>query len=363
MQLNIVIGVFWYLVGNFHATMSNRPICSIDTPDPWVIAANGVFYMMSTLGNHLEIWESRVLEDFHNPRKVKVWEPQGSGWGNGLWAPELHNINGTWFIYFCGERDGEGPKSRRTLILQSGSKDPMDPSGWRFMGPLKGVPENWAIDATVFFPRPNELYCCYSGWPINDYSDTEQQLFIVKLANPFEAIPDTLAVISHPKYPWERPDGGNRGVNEGPEWIDIPGFRGIVYSAHGSWTCDYKLGLLELVGDDPSDPKLWHKRKMPLLACDAPRGGPYGPGHASFLPSPNGDGTVFCVYHGTEKIDDGWGNRKARVIRLNGNDFHRDAMPCCCAYSSSAPITGFNASGDLGYHLKSMGNKLLKSLK
>lgn len=341
--------------------MSNRPICSVDTPDPWVISANGVFYMTSTLGNHIEIWESPVLEDFHNPRKTHVWDPQGSGWGNGLWAPELHNIHGTWYIYFCGERDGQGPRSRRTLVLQSDRSDPMDGSGWHFKGPLKGLPENWQIDATVFFPRPNELYCCYSGWPIGDHSDCEQDLFIAKLANPLEAIPETVAVISHPNKPWERPDNGKRGINEGPEWVEVPGFRGIVYSAHGSWTCEYKLGLIELVGDNPSDLKSWHKRKYPLLACDAPRGGPFGPGHASFIPSPSGDGSVFCIYHGTERIDEGWGNRKARVITLHPKDFHGDAKPCCCAYSDNSPITNFNVSGNLGYHLNTFLGKL-KSL-
>ena len=105
-------------------------------------------------------------------------------------------------------------------------------------------------DPTVFSPRPNVLYCCYSGWPLGDHSDTQQDLFLVKLASPEVAMPETLTCISRASLTWERPENGRRGVNEGPTWVDMPGYRGIVYSANGSWTCDYQLGILRLVDED-----------------------------------------------------------------------------------------------------------------
>ena len=177
--------------------MSCRPIANVDMPDPWVYAWNGLYYLTFTLGDRIEIWASNNIEDFNNPQKSLVWRPQGSGWAPGIWAPELHNINGIWYIYFSGEKPGEGPASHRTLILRSQSQDPMDPQGWQFIGPLQGVPDHWAIDATVFALGQN-LYCCYSGWPLGDNSDTEQDLFLVQLATPEQAIPETLVTISKP---------------------------------------------------------------------------------------------------------------------------------------------------------------------
>lgn len=308
--------------------MSCRPIANVDMPDPWVYSWNGMFYLTFTLGNRIEIWASNNIEDFNQPQKSLVWKPDGSGWAPGIWAPELHNINGVWYIYFSGEKPGQGPASHRTLILRSQSQDPMDPSGWQFVGPLQGVPDHWAIDATVFFIR-NNLYCCYSGWPVGDNSDTEQDLFLVQLASPEQAMPETLVTISKPTYKWERPDGGKRGINEGPSYVEFNNVRGIVYSAHGSWTCDYKLGLLLLTGENPLDPKSWTKRDSPLLSSDRSKGGPYGPGHASFVPT--NDGRVMCMFHCTFNVDDGWDNRKARVMCLDAKDFSPSASCCCCA--------------------------------
>ena len=121
--------------------MSCRPIANVDMPDPWVYSWNGIFYLTFTLGNRIEIWASNNIEDFNQPQKSLVWKPDGSGWAPGIWAPELHNINGVWYIYFSGEKPGQGPASHRTLILRSQSQDPMDPSGWQFVGPLQGVPD------------------------------------------------------------------------------------------------------------------------------------------------------------------------------------------------------------------------------
>lgn len=354
--------------------MSNQPICDVDTPDPWMIAANGQYYLTFTLGNRVEIWASQSMENFRNCRKSLVWQPgPNSDWRGGIWAPELHNLNGVWYIYFCGERPGKGNASHRTLILRSRDPDPMDASSWTFVGPLKGVPDHWAIDATVFSPRPNELYCCYSGWPLGDHSDTQQDLFLVKMASPEVAIDSTLVCISRASLPWERPDNGRRGVNEGATWVSVPGFQGIVYSAHGSWTNKYKLALLQLVGDDPLKESSWYKRPHPLLVSDEKLGGPFGPGHASFINSMHGDGQVYCIYHGTGKPNEGWANRKGRVMLLGPQVFAPQAPTLCCANALRVQnnIQGQPAypgaqyqhqQGAQGGFLHKLGDKIMRKL-
>ncbi|KPI37254.1 Extracellular exo-alpha-(1-_5)-L-arabinofuranosidase [Cyphellophora attinorum] len=312
--------------------MSNRPICDQDTPDPWIIAANNRFYLTFTCGNRVEVWSSNSLDDFRQAEKSTVWQPEhGAPWSEDVWAPEIHLIDGTWYIYFCAAQPGRGNASHRTLILRSSNPDPLDREGWHFLGPMKGIPDHWNIDATVFSLRPHELFVCYSGWPLGDHSDTQQDLFLMRLASPIEAIPYTLTCISRASLPWERPEQGRRGVNEGPTWLSVPGFQGIVYSANGSWCCDYQMGLVALTGSDPCSEASWQKRHHPLLACDKRMGGPFGPGHASFVLSPSNDGRLFCIYHGTEREDEGWANRKARVLELSPNSFWAKAPTICCA--------------------------------
>ncbi|KAK5193328.1 hypothetical protein LTR92_006697 [Exophiala xenobiotica] len=272
--------------------MSNIPIADIDTPDPWMIRHNNTFYLTFTLGNRVEIWASSSMENFRSPQtqKITAWQPSpGTPWSIDLWAPELHYLHGTWYVYFCAAHPGHGNPSHRTVLLRSSSQDPMDSLAWSFLGPLHGLPDHWNIDATVLRLR-NKLYCCYSGWPLGESSDTQQDLFLIELANPEHALAHTLTCISRAELPWERPDGGRRGVNEGPTWLSMSvcggEFEGIVYSANGSWTSDYTLGLLHYTGngDDPLNPKSWRKRPTPLLKSCRDKGGPFGPGHASFIP-------------------------------------------------------------------------------
>lgn len=229
----------------------------------------------------------------------------------------------------------------------------MEQSAWEFLGPLKGMPEQFSIDATVFSPNGQDLYICWSGWPPGDSSDTQQDLYVTQMVSPEEVIDASILPpvrISTPDQPWERFDGGSRGINEGPTWLSLPdgAFTGIVYSGHASFTSEYKLGLLRLVAPnaDPLDPKSWEKRPIPLLINDQSMPGPYAPGHASFLLSPDaGDNRVFCVYHATENWGEGFGNRKARVLALGPETFAPGARPVCCSNAPHNPLWKGGAIG------------------
>lgn len=56
---------------------------------------------------------------------------------------------GTCGVLF-GARPKEGSRSHPTLIPQSSNPNPMDASSWRFLGPLRGMQDHWAIDVTAF---------------------------------------------------------------------------------------------------------------------------------------------------------------------------------------------------------------------
>jgi len=337
--------------------MSNKGIAKVDTPDPWMISGNGVYYLTFTLANRIEIWESPLMEDFFNARKTVVWQPKkGSQWSADMWAPELHSLNGVWYIYATASHPGVGNRGHRTIVLRSTHQDPTEQSTWEFLGPVKGMPEQFSIDATVFRPSDQDLYICWSGWPPSDSSDTQQNLYITQMVSPEEVVSEAIlppVCISSADHPWERFDGGKRGINEGPTWLNLPNgaFTGIVYSGHASFTSEYKLGLLRLVAPnaDPLDPKSWVKRPIPLLVNDQSMPGPYAPGHASFLPSLNaGDEGVFCIYHATANWGEGFRNRKARVITLGPEAFGSEAQPVCCSNAPHNPLWTGGPVGQVG---------------
>jgi GH43 family beta-xylosidase len=326
--------------------MSNQTICDFDTPDPWMIAHGGRFYLTFTCGDRVEIWSSSNLENFRAPygRKIIAWRPpKDHPWAIDLWAPELHYLQGRWYVYFAGAKPPRKPgnPSHRTLVLRCRGQDPMEEGSWEFIGQIRGMPDHWNIDATLFhLPRTDKLYCCYSGWPLGDFSDRQQDLFLTEMESPEVAKPETLICISRAELDWERADNGSHGVNEGPAFVSTGGFEGIVYSANGSWTSDYRLAVVQLVGDNPLDPASWRKRPTPLLVSDRQHGGPFGPGHASFINSPYGDGRVYCIYHATESEGDGWNNRKGRVLCFGKEHFQPQAGPMCCAKSLTGQWSG-----------------------
>lgn len=290
------------------------------------------------------------MEDFTNCIKSVTWKPEpGTPWSDGVWAPELHLINNTWYIYVACAHPAEGNKSHRTLVLRSSSIDPLNPAGWTFLGPLKGLPDHWNIDLTVF-ELNCRLYCCYSGWPLGDYSDMEQDLFLMEMSSPEEAKSDSLITISKPTLDWEIIDG--HGINEGPTFLLTPNFVGIVYSACGSWTNKYKLAVLQLTAqpDLIMEPQSWTKWGRPLMMSD-PEGkiGPHGPGHASFVHERIGIGRMFCVYHATGSPTDGWANRKAHVCCFGPEIFEGQTDSLTCGKMSNGAgngIGGFDGAAD-----------------
>ena len=252
-----------------------------------------------------------------------------------LWAPELHALYGRWFIYYAAGNPQLGNKSHRMYVL-GGPPAEQDPchGPWDFLGPVRGMPNTWAIDGTVFTLH-NELFTVWSGWPLNNLNDSDlyQQLFIMKLADPVTGASQPV-MISQPDHPWEKchDQNGEHGINEGPQFLVSPNgsWAGIVYSCSGSWTNEYKMGVLHYRGGDPLDPRAWHKEHQPLIQT-APGGrGPWGPGHGSFL---NLGGEVLSVYHATDNATDGWENRKARCQRVVFTE-HGPSMGGCCG-----PIT------------------------
>ena len=101
-------------------------------------------------------------------------------------------------------------------------------------------------------------------------------------------------------------------VNEGPTALVHDGKVFIVYSASGSWTDDYCLGMLTLTGDDPLDPNAWTKSEEPVFKrLDNVA---VGPGHCSFTTAV--DGSVWMVYHANLEAGTGWGGRSVWIAPI-----------------------------------------------
>jgi GH43 family beta-xylosidase len=162
-------------------------------------------------------------------------------------------------------------------------------SKFTYEGLVRGLPVNqWAIDGTIFHIN-QQLYFVYSGWPLTATDNLKQELFITRMVDPMTADPSTgVHMISTPTFPWESwRDPGNgqvHHINEGPAWLEMGSFKGIIFSASASWTSDYKMGTLQYLGGDPLEISPWKKYPTELLCNNKNGKGPYAPGHCSYYP-------------------------------------------------------------------------------
>jgi len=177
------------------------------------------------------------------------------------------------------------------FVLENSSADPLEGEFIEKGKICDKSTDKWAIDGTVF-KVADKLYFIWSGWE-GDVND-RQILYIAPMSDPF-TISGSRVEISRPTYRWEKV--GKPLVNEGPE-IVIRGMTvNLIYSASGSWTGEYCLGLLTAKADsDLLSPSSWKKHPEPVFRSG---NGIFGPGHASFVKSPDGR-EDWIVYHAAQ---------------------------------------------------------------
>ncbi|GAA5481548.1 glycoside hydrolase family 43 protein [Haloferula sargassicola] len=277
--------------------------------DPWVIREGDRYYYCHAGRGAVWVSSSESLLKVFSAKPVEVWRPQsGMSWSKGLWAPELHRIDGAWYIYVAAD-DGENA-NHRMQVLRRRDDDPCGP--FEHVSPLALPGDCWAIDGTAL-QVGGQLYHVWSGWEGRENS--EQNLYICRMKDPVTPTGPRV-LISRPEYDWEL-RGGSPKVNEGPTALQHGGDTFIVYSASGSWSDHYCLGVLKLVGEDPMAPESWVKMKDAWFEGSSKV---ISPGHASFTVSPDGR-EHWIVYHVARHAGAGW-DRQIHIQPFDFNSRH-----------------------------------------
>ncbi|TGD80584.1 glycoside hydrolase family 43 protein [Hymenobacter wooponensis] len=281
-------------------------------PDPWVYRRGDVYYYMSTTGNNLTIRKTAKMSELGSAVSTVVWTPQQAGVNQReIWAPELYNFDGKWYIYYSANPmccDGH-----RINVLENSSADPTTGT-WVDKGRIAVLGQDlWAIDGTVL-EQNGKRYLLWSGHEVAN--SPTQRLYIAEMSNPWTLI-GARVEISRPEFSWEQQ--GTPAVNEGPEILKHGDKTFVVYSASHCSTDDYALGLLTTSATaDPLKTSSWTKARTPVFVKN-PAEQAYGPGHNAFFQSK--DGTEdWIIYHANPQSGQGCGdNRSPRMQKFTWN--------------------------------------------
>ena len=258
--------------------------------DPYVYYhTDGYYYFTASAPEYDRIelrraWSVKALGD---AEPVTIWRKHAEGpmsWH--IWAPELHYIDGAWYIYFAAGK-AEDVWNIRTYVLKNTSRDPFCGS-WEECGRLLSEWDSFMLDCTVFENRGS----WYAVWAQSEQTPQgNSSLYIARMASPTQLeLPQTL--LTRPEYDWEC-----KGfkVNEGPAVLQRNGKLFLTYSASAT-DATYCMGMLTAKdGADLLNAASWKKSDKPVMQTDEKKG-IYGPGHNSF--TTNRSRTEdYLIYH------------------------------------------------------------------
>jgi GH43 family beta-xylosidase len=279
--------------------------------DPWLEYWQGNYYLTTTTWtSQLVMRKSPTLAGLASATPVNIWSETNLKSCCNFWAFEFHRLQGPdgprWYMMYTSGKQ-ENLDGQHLSVLESAGDDPMGP--YQYKG--SPMPDSWNIDGN-YLEHNGKLYLLWSEW-VGD----EQLNWISEMSNPWTLTGERM-VLSRPSLPWEQ---SGRKVNEGPEVLKYKGRTFVIYSASFCDTPDYKLGLLELTGDNPMDASSWTKAPQPVFE----RGnGVFGPGHNGFFTSPDGKEN-WLVYHGNNKETDGCS--ATRSVRAQPFSYKDDGTP------------------------------------
>lgn len=290
--------------------------------DPWVTRVDGIYYYSASNCGvaDLCIKKSGSLYGLAKARWIGVWTHAKESDPNAhdVWAPELHHIDGRWYIYYAA--DAGDNDDHRLYVVSSASPDGpyVEADTGKPHGRLDDSTGHWAIDPNVFTAADGKLYLT---WSCTNYRSSRfpQRICLAPLRDPLHVGGPTV-FLSAPTEPWEK---RGKPIQEGPVGYTRSGRTYITYSASASWISnDYAVGLLTLT-----------PRASPLEASSWKKSGPifdhtatvYGPGSVVFAPSP--DNTQWWnVYHAIERLDCDPAYR-CRDIRMQPMRFNAKGAP------------------------------------
>lgn len=260
--------------------------------DPYIIRKDGWYYFTASAPefDRIILRKAKTLAGLPDAVEKIVWTRHAEGpLSCNIWAPELHFVDGKWYIYFAAARGGAdeaGVFDHRIYALVNDDPDPLS-GGFSEAGRIDTGWESFSLDSTTVLYGGKRYFI----WAQRDFDiPGNSNLYIAEMKNALELkLPGVR--LSIPEYDWEC-----QGflVNEGPSCLIHGGRLYLTYSASATDE-RYAMGMLTLKeSGDPLKAEDWSKSPIPVMVTEEDHG-LYGPGHNSF--TVDEEGRDILVFH------------------------------------------------------------------
>jgi GH43 family beta-xylosidase len=279
------------LVTLVHAETWTNPLIP-RRADPQIYRdADRAYYFTATVPEYdrIELRQAASIPALATAESKVIWRKHAHGpMSAHIWAPEIHHIDGKWYVYFAAGR-AEAIWDIRMYVLENASANPLQ-GDWTEKGQIQMNWESFTLDATTFEHRGVRYLVWAQGDPkLKNSKGTN--IYIAAMENPW-TIHGQQVMLSKPDLPWEQV---KFWVNEGPAVLKKNGRIFITYSASAT-DANYCMGMLTAADTaDLLNPQSWHKSPQPVFQTSETNG-QYGPGHNSFTTSLDGRDDLL-VYH------------------------------------------------------------------
>lgn len=307
--------------------------------DPWVFKGDDNYYYFTAsypmVGHddpngydRVILRRSSTIEGLATAEEISIWhEKDCPSCYRYVWAPEIHQIDGTWFVFFTTSlSDNVWHIRPRVIACNQGDKDPYKPENWEEVGHIMDTVEgddyscnHFSLDMTHFSSN-GKHYVAWAEKP----GTSDILLATVDGKEPWK-MTSSYTLLTKPEYAWEH--DGNTWVNEGPAVIKNNGKIYLAYSA-SAVNHTYCVGFVYADEDaDLLDPNAWTKLRYPILSTEDLPKEQNGPGHNSFTVDEYGNPMI--IYHARnpqETIDGGLYDPGRHAFAKSVN-FAADGMP------------------------------------
>ena len=271
------------------------------TSDPYLLRQGEWYYHCYTAGGGIYIAKTKEFSELEKAESVRVYSCKSGEDFSEWYAPELHLINGTWYIY-------GSPKYKGThimAVLENKNPDPM--TEFSLVGLVEGLGSNWNLDGTVT-EYDGKNWFIWSGGAA---------LFIAELISP-NKVSGIPVKIKETEFEFERRDNT---ICEGPAVLKRGEKIHLIYSVNNSMSDEYCLGRITFSGKgDILDMSNWEKCETAVFEKTEDI---FGPGHCSFTTVlENGKWEDYIIYHANLESGSGWYGRSvwAQKVEWDEND-------------------------------------------